>query len=242
MSLAHFLILSFRNNRLLINSWWKDSVDVQMDKNASRYLCSRVQYVGFELWLSDWKTLKCGHLWGRHYSAYRSAQQNAALLNNHQHNRRSSHNGTAALGGVAVWGKERRSVLRPVLGSVTNLGHLLSISGIHCLLLKEKIGLDKKICVCIYIYIHKYIYQFSSVTRLYLTLCNPMDYSMRGLPVHHQLPELAQTHVHRVSDAIQPFHPLSSPSSPIFSLSQHWGLFQWVSSSHQVAKVLEFQL
>ena len=69
-----------------------------------------------------------------------------------------------------------------------------------------------------------------------------MDCSMPGLPVHHQLPELAQTHVHRVGDAIQPPHPPSSPSPPAFSLSQHQGLFKWVSSSHQVAKVLEFQL
>ena len=65
---------------------------------------------------------------------------------------------------------------------------------------------------------------------------------MPGLPVHHQLPKLAQIQVHRVSDAIQPSHPLSSPSPPAFNLSQHQGLFQLVSSSHQVAKVLEFQL
>ena len=63
-----------------------------------------------------------------------------------------------------------------------------------------------------------------------------------GLPVHHQLPESTQTHVHWVSDAIQPSHPLSSPSPPAFNLSQHQGLFKWVSSSHQVAKVLEFHL
>ena len=85
-------------------------------------------------------------------------------------------------------------------------------------------------------------HQLSSVTQSCPTLCKPMDYSMPGFPVHHQLPELAQTHVHRVSDAIQPSHPLSSPSPPAFNLSQHQGLFQWVSSSHQVAKVLEFQL
>ena len=68
----------------------------------------------------------------------------------------------------------------------------------------------------------------------------PMDGSMPGFPVHHQLPELVQTCVHQVGDAIQPSHPLSSPSSPTFNLSQHQGLFQWVSSSHQMAKVLEF--
>ena len=69
-----------------------------------------------------------------------------------------------------------------------------------------------------------------------------MDCSTPGFPVHHQLPEFAQIHVYRVGDAIQPSHPLSSPSPPAFSLSQHQGLFQWVSSSHQVAKVLELQL
>ena len=85
-----------------------------------------------------------------------------------------------------------------------------------------------------------YTAQFSSVTQSCPTLCNPMDCSMPGLPVHHQIPELAQTHVHRVDDAIQPSHPLSSPSA--FNLSQNQDLFQGVSSSHQMAKVLEFQL
>ena len=82
----------------------------------------------------------------------------------------------------------------------------------------------------------------SSVAQLCLTLCNPMNRSMPGLPVHHQLPEFTQTHVHWVGDAIQPSHPLSSSSPPAFNLSQHQGLFKWISSSHQVAKVLEFQL
>ena len=84
--------------------------------------------------------------------------------------------------------------------------------------------------------------EFSSVIWSCPTLCDPMDCSMLGFPVHHQLPELTQTHVHWVSDAIQLSHPLSFPSPPTFNLSQHQGLFQWVSSSHQVAKVLEFQL
>ena len=84
--------------------------------------------------------------------------------------------------------------------------------------------------------------QFSSVAQSCLTLCNPKNCSTPGFPVYHQLPELMQTHAHWVGDAIQPSHPLSSPSPPAFSLSQHQGLFQWVSSSHQVAKVLEFQL
>ena len=71
----------------------------------------------------------------------------------------------------------------------------------------------------------------------------PMDYSsMPGLPVHHQLLEYTQTHVHWVTDAIQPSHPLSSPSPPAFNLSQHQGLLKWISSSPQVAKLLEFQL
>ena len=74
-----------------------------------------------------------------------------------------------------------------------------------------------------------------------LTLCDPMDCSMPGFPVHHQLLELAQTHVHWVGYATQPFHPLSFPFPPALSLSQHQGRFQWVSSLHQVAKVLELQ-
>ena len=85
--------------------------------------------------------------------------------------------------------------------------------------------------------------QFISVQSLSrVWLCNPMNCSTPGLPVHQQLPEFTQTHVHWVSDAIQPSYPLWSPSPPAFSLSQHQGFFQWVSSSHQVAKVLEFQL
>ena len=84
--------------------------------------------------------------------------------------------------------------------------------------------------------------QFSSVAQSCLTLCNPMNCSIPGLPVHHQLPESTQTHVYCVGDAIQPSHPLSSLSPPALNLSQHQGLFKWVRSSHQVAKVLEFQL
>ena len=83
--------------------------------------------------------------------------------------------------------------------------------------------------------------QFSSVSQSCPALCDPMDCSTPGLPVHHQLPE-SQTHVHWVGDAIQPSHPLSSPSPPALNLSQHQSLFQWVSSSHQVVKILEFQL
>ena len=84
-------------------------------------------------------------------------------------------------------------------------------------------------------------HQFSSVTQPCLTLCDPMDCSTPGLPVHHQLPEFTQLHVHWVGHATQPSHALPSPSPPALNPSQHQGLCQWVSSLHQVAKVLEFQ-
>ena len=115
------------------------------------------------------------------------------------------------------------------------------------------------------VYLHKYVYlemvcdlkysaltfsnhiafssvQFSSVAQSCLTLCDPMNRSTPGLPVHHQLPEFTQTHVYRVSDAIQPYHPLSSPSPAAPNSCQHQSLFQGVNSLHEVAKVLEFQL
>ena len=83
--------------------------------------------------------------------------------------------------------------------------------------------------------------QFSSVAQSCLTLWDSMDCSTPGFPVHHQLPELTQTQVHRVNDAILPSHPLLYPSLPAFNLPQQQGLYQWVSSSHQMAKLLEFQ-
>ena len=86
-----------------------------------------------------------------------------------------------------------------------------------------------------------YSVQFSSFAQSYLTLRDPMDCSTPSFPIHHQLPELTQTHGHQVGEAIQPSHPLLSPSPPTFNLSQHQGLFQWVSYLHQVAKVLELQ-
>ena len=86
------------------------------------------------------------------------------------------------------------------------------------------------------------IKSFSSVAQSCLTLWDPIYCSTPGFPVHHKLPEPTQTHVHWVSDAIQPSHLLPSPSPPAFNLSQHQGLFQWISSSHQVAKELDFQL
>ena len=84
--------------------------------------------------------------------------------------------------------------------------------------------------------------QFSSVTQLCPTLSDPMGCNMSGFPVRPQIPQLTQMHVHWVGGSIQPSHPLSSPSPPTFNLSQHQGLFRWVSSLHQVAKVLEFHL
>ena len=84
--------------------------------------------------------------------------------------------------------------------------------------------------------------QIRSVAQSCSTLCDPMSPSTSGLPVHHQFPEFTETHVHRVSDAIHPSHPLSSPSPPAPNPSQHQSLFQWVNSSHEVAKGLEFQL
>ena len=110
----------------------------------------------------------------------------------------------------------------------------------------------KKIYIYIYIYIPwRYHFTLSTIEYLKIILCSvqllshvwhcfPMNRSTPGLPVHHQLPEITQTLVHRVGDAIQPSHPLSSPSA--LNISEHQGLFKWVSSSHQVAKVLEFQL
>ena len=83
---------------------------------------------------------------------------------------------------------------------------------------------------------HAHSVQFSSVSQSWPTLCDPMNRSTPGLPVHHQLPEFIQTHIHRVSDAIQPSHLLSSPSPPAPNPSQHQSLFQWVNSWHQAAQ------
>ena len=84
--------------------------------------------------------------------------------------------------------------------------------------------------------------QFSSVAQSCLTFCDSMDCSTPGLPVHYQLPEFTQTHVHWVAEAIQPFYPLSSSPPPAFNLSQHQGLFPQISCSRQMTKILEFQL
>ena len=98
-----------------------------------------------------------------------------------------------------------------------------------------------KFCNCFDIFIIWSKHVSVQVSHSYPTLCDPMDCSIPGFPVHHQLPELTQTHVHWVGDAIQPSHPRSSPSPHAFNLFQHQGFFQWVSSLHQEAKVLEFQ-
>ena len=83
---------------------------------------------------------------------------------------------------------------------------------------------------------------FSSVTQTCLTLHDPMDCSMPGLPVPHQLPEFAQVLIHCFGDASQPSHPLRPPSPPALNVNQHQGLFQWVDCSHQMAKLLKLQL
>ena len=122
---------------------------------------------------------------------------------------------------------------------VSSYGHTFS------LLLVQYVGVKSRIASRINSILIKdlgFYVQFSSVAQLCPTLCDPMDCSTPGLPVHHQLPEYAQIHVHWISNAIQPSHPVLSPSPSAFNLSQHQGLFKWVSSSHQVAKVLEFQL
>ena len=117
---------------------------------------------------------------------------------------------------------------------------------VHVFLMLNNIPLSG--CTTIYLFIHllKEILvaspQFSSVAQSCLTLCDTMNHSTPGLPVHHQLQESTQTYVHSVGDAIQPSYPLLSPSPPALNLSQNQGLFKRVSSLDQVAKVLEFQL
>ena len=128
---------------------------------------------------------------------------------------------------------------RPVLGGRGSIKGGIS----RCLaLLSVLVLLSVASCLCQLLDFTVNSLQLSSVAQSGPTLCDPMDCSTPGLPVHHQLLELTQTHVHQAGDAIQLSHPLSSPSPPTFSLSQHQGLFKWVSSSNQVAKGLEFQL
>ena len=123
---------------------------------------------------------------------------------------------------------------------VSTISHLLSLIQSVTSLPCPLVPVPYTSCCTVLLYFLRC--QFSPVTQSSPTLCDPVDCSMPGLPVHHQLLDFAQTHVHWVGDAIQPSHPLSSPSPPALNLSQHQGLFQWISSLHQVAKVLEFQL
>ena len=108
-----------------------------------------------------------------------------------------------------------------------------------------KYWIIQKVHLCLFLIPYNPIFssvQLSSVAQSCPTLCDPMNNSMPGIPVHHQLPEFTQTHVHWVSDTNQPSHPLLSPSPPAPNPSQHQSLFQWVNSLHEVAQVLEFQL
>ena len=109
--------------------------------------------------------------------------------------------------------------------------------------LSLSLSLSLSLYIYIYIYIHIYIYISDQISRSVVSdSLRPHESQQPGLPVHHQLAEFTETQVHQVSDAIQPSHPLSSPSPPAPNPSQHQGLFQWVNSLHEVAKVLEFQL
>ena len=118
----------------------------------------------------------------------------------------------------------------------------LSINGIFKKLENFFCILKKAVSASFFPGVNAVLTNFRCSVQLCPTLCDPMDWNTLGLAVHQQLPDFTQTHVHWVSDAFQPSHPLSSPSPPAFNLSQHQGLFKWVSSLHQVAKVLEFQL
>ena len=112
-----------------------------------------------------------------------------------------------------------------------------------CIYIKKHIDKQTYFCYIVLTFGIRILLDFSvQFIQLCPTLCDPMDCGTPGFPIHHQLLELAQTHVHQVCNVIQPLHPLLSPSPPSFSLSQHQGLFQGVSSTHQVVKVLEFQL
>ena len=131
---------------------------------------------------------------------------------------------------------------RPTVHGVARVGHHLVIKQQQGMCYWKKDNLwyivAKKLIEFVLVFVEV---QFSSVPQSCPTLWDPMDCSTPDFPVHHQLSELAQTHVHWIGNAIQPSNPLSSPS-PSLKLSQHQGLFQWVSSLHQVAKVLELQL
>ena len=141
-------------------------------------------------------------------------------------------------------------ILHPIIRTALKVRFNLGNSDIilNILILKPYSIQPLFISTLLYIYAYfstVFIYiSFSSVQSLSCVwlCCDPMNCSTPGLPVHRQLPEFTQTGVHRVSDASQPSHPLSSPSPPDPNPFQHQGLFQWVNSSHEVARVLEFQL
>ena len=137
-----------------------------------------------------------------------------------------------------------RTAVRGVAKSQTRLNNLKTIKllGIHYILSSLRELEDESSITRSSINLFLSNFQFSSVAQSCPTLRDPMNHSTPGLPVHHQLPQFTQTHVYRVSDAIQPSHPLSSPTPPAPNPSQHQSLFQWVNSSYEMAKVLEFQL
>ena len=123
-------------------------------------------------------------------------------------------------------------------GQITGVGSLSLLQGIFP---TQGSNLGLLHCRWILYQLNHSSVQFSSVAQSCLTLCDPMNSSTPGLPAHHQLPEFTQTYVHGVGDAIQPSHPLLSPSPPAPNPSKYQGLFQWVNSSHEMTKVLEFQ-
>ena len=133
---------------------------------------------------------------------------------------------------LSEWGTQKiQSNLTSSFKKQVNAGRKnTNVLSIHCKIFKEQ--------VLMLVYKVDSSVQFSSVAQLCPTLCDPMNRSTPDLPVYHQLLEFTQAHVHWVGDAIQPSHPLSSPSPPVFNLSQHQGLFKWVNSSYKVTKIL----
>ena len=123
--------------------------------------------------------------------------------------------------------------------SITNSQSLLKLTSIESVMISNHLILCRPLLPSPSLF--PYTTLFRSVTQSCPTLCDPMDCGMPGFPVYHQLPELTQTHVHWVGDTIQPSRPRLPPSLPAFNLTQHQGLFKWVRSPHQVAKVLELQ-
>ena len=141
------------------------------------------------------------------------------------------------------WGLLFVAVHRLLISTILSSSSLIHSSASDILLLiPSRVFLISVIVLFVSVCLFFNSSQFSSVAQSCLTICDPMNRSSPGLPVHHQLPESTQTHVHWVGDAIQPSHPLSSPSPPAHNPSQHQSLFQCVNSLHEMAKVLEFQL